>query len=243
MKYKKLFAMSLVTIQALSMGHQVFAAEYEGPAKATTGADVEILPYEGGGNVPDPENPDEPLHPELPVNPNPGELKINYVSTFDFGRHMNVSSELVVNALLDELNLDAGPETHRVPFVATEDRRGTNRQGWELRVSQPTPFEDSEGNELSGATIKLSGLRYVDTNNAPVVTGGDIVLDSEEKVLATANEIQGAGAWSLALGSPTTEGTTDGVTLNIPQNTIKNNVSYGTQIVWELIADPSVGLN
>ncbi|OQO69579.1 cell surface protein [Enterococcus villorum] len=244
MKSTKLLATSLILAGGLLGATSAKAtADYESATKVITNGQVEFLENdEIDDNIPDPENPEEPVEPEEPVNPNPGQLKINYVSAFNFGRQGNVSNRLTVNTVLDSLISRSGQEKKRVPFIATEDRRGTERKGWELRVSQPNSFRDSADNELAGATLTLNNLRYVNSVNAPTVTGGDIVLNSDEQVLAKADETQGAGAWSLALGNPTTEGTTDGVTLDIPANTIKNVTTYSTTLVWELIADPSANL-
>lgn len=217
------------------------AADYEDALNATSEGAVTIVENDlPDDTIPDPENPDQELDPETPVNPNPGQLRINYVSNFDFGKIKNTSGAMTLEAKLDTLWLADGTETERVPFVTTEDRRGTDRKGWELRVSQPKPLADAAGNELQGATIQLNGLRYSNAGtDSPVVTGGTITLAPSEQVLARANEAQGAGARSLALGSATEQGTTNGVTLNIPANTIRNNTEYTSSIVWELVADPT----
>ncbi|EPH94784.1 hypothetical protein D920_02756 [Enterococcus faecalis 13-SD-W-01] len=240
MKQAKLFTVSMILASGFLGAIPAAATEYESATKVITNGKVEILEDDSSdNNIPDPENPEEPIDPEEPVNPNPGQLKINYVSAFNFGKQANVSNRLTINADLDALISPSGLETRRIPFIATEDRRGTDRTGWELRVSQPQGFYDNEGNELAGATLTLKNLRYVDTNNAPVPTNGEIILNTEEQTIAKADEIQGAGAWSLALGNPTDKGTTDGVVLDIPANTIKNVTTYSTSIVWELIAEPT----
>lgn len=217
------------------------AAEYEDATNATSQGTITILENEDGDNViPDPEDPDQPIEPDPdnPINPNPGLLRINYISDFDFGEHMNTSSAITMNAKLDSFLLDE-QGIERVPLVAVQDLRGSDRKGWELQVSQPEGLTDEDGHELNGATITLSNLRYTNPTNTPTVTSGNIVLNTEGQTLAIADETQGAGAWSLALGNATNEGTTDGVQLHIPTNTVKNNTEYSTTLVWELIADPT----
>lgn len=220
------------------------AAEYEDATKVKTESTVTIVENDSPDAViPDPDDPSKEVVPESPVNPNPGQLRINYVSNFDFGKIKNTSGEIVQSARLDQLWSD-GSEEGRVPFVATEDRRGNERLGWELQVAQPEQLTDDTGHELKGATITFSGLRYSSTSDAtPVANQNTLVLGEAAQTLATADAQQGAGAWSLALGNADTSGTTDGVVLRIPANTTKNNNTvYSTSLVWELVADPTTGI-
>lgn len=222
-----------------TMGH---AADYEDATNVTTEGRVTILENDSNNPViPDPENPGEEVDPEEPTNPHPGLLRINYVSNFDFGNIKNDSRAIVQEARLDHV-WSGGTEVGRVPFVATEDRRGTDRLGWELQVSQPNQLSDASGHELEGATITLSGLRYANpTTAAPTVNPNELILGDAAQTLATADATQGAGAWTLALGNADGEGQTDGVVLRIPANTTKNDTTYSTAIVWELVADPTTG--
>ncbi|TPR55076.1 WxL domain-containing protein [Enterococcus sp. OL5] len=221
------------------IGH---AADYEDATNVTTEGRVTILENDTNDPVvPDPENPEEEVTPEEPTNPHPGLLRINYVSNFDFGQIKNVSRAIEQEARQDYV-WSGGQETGRVPFVATEDRRGTDRLGWELQVSQPKQLTDASGHELQGATITLSGLRYANaSDSAPVVNPNELVLGEAAQTLATADATQGAGAWTLALGNADGEGQTDGVVLRVPANTTKNDTVYSTAIVWELVADPTTG--
>lgn len=217
-----------------------YATDYEDAKTAKTEGTISILENNSTDPViPDPENPEEEIDPEEPTNPHLGQLRINYVSNFDFGAIKNVSNEIVQKARLDQV-WSNGTEEGRVPFVATEDRRGSDRLGWELRVSQSTPLKDASGHELQGATITLSNFKYANpTEKTPVVNQNAVVLDETTQPLATADASQGAGAWTLALGNPDNEGHTDGVVLRIPANTAKNDTVYSTSIVWELVADPT----
>jgi hypothetical protein len=220
-----------------TIGH---AADYEDATNVTTEGRVTILENDSNDPViPDPENPDEEVDPEGPTNPHPGLLRINYVSNFDFGNIKNVSRAIEQEARLDYV-WSGDYEVGRVPFVATEDRRGSERLGWELQVSQPNQLSDESGHELEGATITLSGLRYANpTTAAPTVNPNELILGDAAQTLATADATQGAGAWTMALGSEDHEGHTNGVVLRIPANTTINNTEYSTNIVWELVADPT----
>lgn len=242
---KPITLLSVVLLSSifLSTTQSAYAATYEDENKATSTGSVTILENDSPSeSLPDPEDPDNPVipDPENPTNPNPGLLRINYVSDFSFGSHENTSDALSINASLDTVFDSDGKPLKRVPFVSTEDRRGSNRKGWELRVSQLTPFKDGDGNELTGATLALSNLQYSSSSNAPSVTDGTITLNKEEQPLATASDSSGIGAWSLALGNAQEDETTDGVQLNIPRNTVKNNTAYTSTLLWELVADPTV---
>lgn len=237
--------LSIVLLAAsLGLGSKMGdAATYDDAANITTEGKVNILENDSSNPVvPDPENPGNEVTPEEPTNPYPGLLRINYVSNFDFGQIQNVSRAIEQKARLDHVWVN-GEEVSRVPFVATEDRRGSERLGWELQVSQPNQLADASGHELIGATITLSGLRYVNATAAtPIVNQNEIVLGAAAQTLATADAAQGSGAWALALGQSNVEGHTDGVVLRIPANTTANNTEYSTAIVWELVADPTTGI-
>lgn len=244
MKKNNLILLTALLTTSLGIGTGIsYAATYEDATKVTTEGKVTILENDSSNPVvPDPENPDNELTPEEPTNPHPGLFRINYVSNFDFGQIKNVSHAIEQKARLDNVWVD-GEEVARVPFVATEDRRGSERLGWELQVSQPNQLTDESGHELNGATITLTGLRYVNSTDAtPVVNQNAIVLGQAAQSLATADATQGAGAWALALGKSNGEGHTDGVVLRIPANTTANNTEYSTEIVWELVADPTTGI-
>lgn len=236
--------LSIVLLAAsLGLGSKMGdAATYDDAANITTEGKVKILENDSSNPVvSDPENPGNEVTPEEPTNPYPGLLRINYVSNFDFGQIQNVSRAIEQKARLDHVWVN-GEEVSRVPFVATEDRRGSERLGWELQVLQPNQLADASGHELIGATITLSGLRYVNATAAtPIVNQNEIVLGAAAQTLATADAAQGSGAWALALGQSNGEGHTDGVVLRIPANTTANNTEYSTAIVWELVADPTTG--
>lgn len=243
MKKTTITLITAVILGSVTIGTQTIqAAEYDSATSGTSKGTITILENESPDpDVPDPDNPDNPINPDPdnPINPTPGLLRINYISDFEFGSQKNSSGAIDMQAKLDVLYDQNGEEVERVPFVSTEDRRGSEREGWELQVSQTTPFTDSSGHELVGATISLSNLRYATGTNAPAVTVETIALNEEGQTLSSANATQGSGAWSLALGNPTLEGTTDGVRLQVPANTVKNDTEYQATLLWELIADPT----
>ena len=128
--------LSIVLLAAsLGLGSKMGdAATYDDAANITTEGKVKILENDSSNPVvSDPENPGNEVTPEEPTNPYPGLLRINYVSNFDFGQIQNVSRAIEQKARLDHVWVN-GEEVSRVPFVATEDRRGSERLGWELQV-------------------------------------------------------------------------------------------------------------
>ncbi len=254
MKKKQLFAGAAV-LAMLSAGgaSTVLAADYgEGSLNADTTATVSFLEDEDTGTIVDPDNPDGGdedgnggVDPVDPTNPNGAELMISYASNLNFGVQSKQATSW--NALADKAYADETHTTTRevTPFVATKDSRGSSRQGWSLTAKQDGAFTDKEGAELKGAEITLSGLRYANATGAPEAVTESITLDTEAKNISTANEEQGVGAWSLALGQlGEDEGdqgkTTNGVTLSVPSTSAKNTGTYSTTITWELSADPTM---
>ncbi|EMF0080282.1 WxL domain-containing protein [Enterococcus hirae] len=237
-KTNLLFMTSLLGIMTLGQAMNVAAVDYDGATKATTEGSVTVgAPDPDKPEVVDPEDPDKPIEPPTPPNPNPGDLKINFVADFEFGEIEHTNLAINQNAQLIDVQVD-GQTEKRVPFISIEDRRGLARQGWELRASQPSQLTNEDGKELDGAEISIQNMYYANTNNTPQIPNSRVVLNSSEQVISTANATQGAGTWSLALGKPHGDSSTDGVRLHIPANTIKSDKTYATSIVWELVADP-----
>lgn len=221
----------------------VFAAEYPEDTRGETEAKVTILENdEPDTDIPDPDNPDgPPLVPDNPdeINPGVSSFKIGYISNFDFGDQKNSSGAVSLQAKLVGFQTEDGTAVQRVPFVTTVDNRGTDRTGWSLRVSQPNGFLDADNNELKGASLKFSNVHYA-TNTADTPTATqELTLNAQEQDIAKATTEQGMGTRALVLGEEQEDGTTNGVTLDIPANTVKNNTEYRTKIVWEFVADPT----
>lgn len=218
------------------------AATFPEDTQAQTNAKVTVLENdEPDTTVPDPDNPDNPLDPDDPdtINPGTGELRIGYISNFDFGDQMNTSSAISLNAKLVGFTTEDGTPVQRVPFLTTVDLRGDDRTGWTLQVSQPKGFIDEDNHELKGATLNLNNIHYTDsTANTPTATQS-LTLNNAEQTIARATAEQGVGTNLLVFGEAQEDGTTNGVTLEVPANTVKNNKEYSSTIVWSLVADPS----
>lgn len=242
MKLQNLLLSSIILGSVIGGATTALAAEYDGAEKATSEATITFIKDEDSVNPVDPDDPDNPIDPVDPINPEGAELMISYASNFNFGEQEKNGSTW--NALADKVYTDeTKTETKEVvPFVATKDNRGTDRNGWTLTVKQDGDFKDANDNVLKGAELTLSGLRYASTTNAPSITPNTVTLTNTATEVAISDENTGVGNWSLALG--TLEGeegsqTTSGVTLSVPKTTVKNTGTYSTSVTWELAADPA----
>lgn len=186
----------------------------------------------------DPEAPENPVIPQEPVNPNGAELMIIYASNLDFGKQSK--HDLEWNALTDKIKDDSSSGQFRnvVPFVSVKDSRGSDRKGWKLEVKKDDEFKDEGGNILKGATLTYSNLHYSGQSNVPEATPGDIQINRDAAVIASANNTQGSGITSLALENIKKETTdqTSGVTLDVLPGTIINSKTYTSSITYELVA-------
>lgn len=160
---KNLLMCGALLATTLSSGGSVFAADYTDATTAKTDAIIQF------------EKDEDPTNPVDPTNPTGGELMINYASKLDFGTHKK--TETTFHSKADEMK-DGSKVT---PFVSVKDSRGTDRKGWSLTAKQDDAFKDSNGNELTGAELKLSNLFSGNGQvGAPAVSGGEIVLNDAD---------------------------------------------------------------
>lgn len=257
MKKKQLFAgaavLAMLSAGGVSAATTALAQEYVNDedgnyASAETNATVTFEADEDTGTIVDPDDPDGGdggVDPVDPSNPEGAELMISYASNLNFGTQSKQGTSW--NALADTVKkTDENGEKVEVeatPFVATKDSRGASREGWVLTAKQDAAFTDTDTNdELKGAEINLSGLKYAVKNGAPGFVAEKITLNAQPQEVSKAGIDEGIGAWSLALGELQGEEgsqTTKGVTLNVPSIAAKNTGTYSTTVTWELTADPS----
>ncbi|WP_075320449.1 WxL domain-containing protein [Enterococcus faecalis] len=274
MKKKQLFAgaavLAMLSAGGASATTTVLAQDYNTDedgtySSAVTNATVTFLEDDETGTIVDPDDPeggDEDGGGIDPVDPNEdgAELMISYASNLNFGTQSKQGTSW--NALADKVYKTDAEGNHVVgedgekelkevtPFVATKDSRGSSRKGWVLTAKQDAAFKDGE-DELKGAEINLSGLRYAVVDGAPGFVADEITLNDEPQEVSKAGVDEGIGAWSLALGkldgeveqgedeNKVTNQTTSGVTLNVPSTSAKNTGTYSTTVTWELTADPT----
>lgn len=239
MKTKKL-VMSTLTLAALVGGSVTsLAATIDESTKGTSEAsvqfeaDTEVEIPDPGGEGGEGETPWEP-DPEKPLDPKPGELMITYISDLNFGTQKKSDDKFYAAA-------DKGKDgVEAVPFVATKDSRGSERKGWTLTAKLDAPL--TAGTSSLDTELKLVGNKYNSTDAAAPAAVKEVTLSGEAQDVSTANELQGVGAWSMAMGELQGEEgnkTTTGVVLEIPKSVAKDaEVSYSTTVTWELISDP-----
>ncbi|EKK0901670.1 WxL domain-containing protein, partial [Enterococcus faecalis] len=176
MKKKQLFAgaavLAMLSAGGVSAATTALAQEYdEDGLSAKTNATVTFEADEDTGTIVDPDDPnggDGGVDPVDPSNPEGAELMISYASNLNFGTQSKQGTSW--NALADKVyKTDENGEkveAEATPFVATKDSRGASREGWTLTVKQDGAFKDGD-DELKGAEIVLSGLRYGGEYGAP----------------------------------------------------------------------------
>ena len=249
----------LASLSSLSFGGTVFAAsnsEDSVDSKSTINfiksleeEEVEIPGITDPETV-DPENPENPN-----PNPNPegNQLRINYVSDFNFGTWGSTSNSITAFAKAQPIHLIDGSVEEVAPFISTIDNRGSERgNGWILSA-QASELKDENDNILRGAQIILSNGNYnTDSDLAPEATIGEKNITMGQQVIASTTNETGSGQWSMALGSlnefttqlpsmedssileEVTYNVTDGVRIEIPRNTVTNTTEYSGTITWEL---------
>ncbi|MGX7024555.1 WxL domain-containing protein [Vagococcus hydrophili] len=151
------------------------AVDYETPTKANSDAKIKFI--DGGDpEIVDPIDPTKVVDPVDPVNPNRGDLMIQYVSNFDFGVRKRVTSkELTANAKAvkvvpkGEKKEDVSKQYEVMPFVSTLDMRPEREGGWNLQVNQGEFTFKKDGKNIP---IKGAEMIFTNTNYADYINGG-----------------------------------------------------------------------
>ncbi|MEG2709043.1 MAG: WxL domain-containing protein, partial [Vagococcus sp.] len=187
-------------------------------------------------SIVDPIDGDKVIEPTNPVNKTTEDLRIQYVSDFNFGENRNDLSELSVKANEDSVIGEKNVKRKVPAFVSIiDDRPQTTRisSPWELRVKN-TSFKDSSGHELPDTSIILSDLNFQGQRKNPKVTSGEIDISNKvQKIASSDNQPEGT-SWSLALGKLDNEKTT-GVTFYSPSGFYKNATQYNSIVDWQLV--------
>ncbi|EGO9937585.1 hypothetical protein IDD99_002614 [Enterococcus faecium] len=185
----------------------------------------------------DPEN-----KPELPEDQ--GFLSIDFASQFNFGTQKISVSDQIYYAQSQRLLNENGTvnETEERPnYVQISDRRPVSeRNGWQLSVTQNGQFRNESGHELIGSEIQLFNQELV------TAQGGTIpelqeepvqqILPNTRKVLIQANGESGTGTWIYRLGNQQTANKSVG--LYVPKGTNPEATNYSTKLTWELSSIP-----
>lgn len=196
--------------------------------------------------------PVDPLDPEIEVNPenkpelpeNQGLLSIDFISSFNFGSQpISVHDQTYYAQPQRLLNEDGtvNEMEERPNYVQISDRRSaTERNGWQLSVTQTKQFEGLKNQQLTGASITFSNQQLVTAqggNTPSLQTANPLTLvPGNKRALIRAEDTEGTGTWIYRFGDEHTA--RESVTLNVPKGSNPEATSYSTTLIWELNAIP-----
>lgn len=195
-------------------------------------------------------NPVDPLDPGTEVNPeNPpvlpedqGLLSIDFASSFDFGTQVISTKDQTYYAQPQRLLNEDGTvnETEERPnYVQISDRRSeSERNGWELAVTQKEQFKGKENQVLNGASITLLNQQVVTAQGgtAPELQSVHSLIPGNRQTLIKAQGSEGMGTWIYRFGDAETA--KESVALNVPKGANPEATSYSTKLTWELSSVP-----
>ena len=196
-------------------------------------------------------DPVDPLNPEIEVDPEnspelpekQGLLSIDFVSSFNFGTQAISIHDKTYYAqaqrLLDEDGV-VNENEERSNYVQISDRRPeSERNGWELAVTQKEQFKGEENQVLNGASISLSNQQVVSAQGgtAPGLQSVPCeLIPGNRRTLLKAQGNEGVGTWIYRFGDAETA--KESVALNVPKGANPEAISYSTTLTWELSAVP-----
>lgn len=195
--------------------------------------------------------PVDPLDPEIEIDPenkpelpeDQGLLSIDFASTFNFGTQAISIHDQTYYAQSQRLLNEDGTvkETEERPnYVQISDRRPeSERNGWELAVTQKEQFKGEENQVLNGASISLSNQQVVSAQGgtAPGLQSVPCeLIPGNRRTLLKAQGNEGVGTWIYRFGDAETA--KESVALNVPKGANPEAISYSTTLTWELSAVP-----
>ncbi|MCW6016623.1 BspA family leucine-rich repeat surface protein [Serratia marcescens] len=195
-------------------------------------------------------DPVDPLNPEIEVDPEskpnlPGDqglLSIDFVSSFNFGSQAISIHEQTYYAQPQRLlNEDGAANENEVRpnYVQISDRRPeSERNGWELAVTQQEQFKGKENQVLNGASITLLNQQVVTAQGgtAPELQSVHPLIPGNRQRLLKAQGSEGMGTWIYRFGDADTA--EESVTLNVPKGANPEATTYSTKLTWELSRVP-----
>ena len=195
-------------------------------------------------------SPVDPLDPEVEVDPEnkpdlpegQGLLSIDFVSQFNFGLQAISARDQTYYAQPQRLMNEDGvvsEKEERPNFVQISDRRPeSERNGWELAVTQKEQFKGKENQVLNGASITLSNQQVVTAQGktAPELQSVHSLIPGNRQTLIKAQGSEGMGTWIYRFGDAETA--KESVALNVPKGANPEATSYSTKLTWELSAVP-----
>lgn len=235
MKKTTLFLSAAILLGIGINTRQAFAADYTTDGTINYKAGSAVIPPVDPTN-PDPTNPVDPVDPPQPGTG--GALSIDYASKINFDTQEITSIDKTYNAKLDQMK----DGSEKPLYVQVTDQTGT-LAGWNLTAKQNAQFKTTDGDELTGAVLKLSKASVasnVDKKYTPGTVATDVTLKPDGSQLPgiTAAKGQGAGTWVYRFGDTNTNAA-DAVTLAVPGSTVKLAKEYKTTITWTLQSTPT----
>lgn len=194
----------------------------------------------------DPLNPKTEIDPEnKPVLPEKqGLLSIDFVSEFQFGTQRISVMDQTYHAQPQRLLNEDGSINNteeRPNYIQVSDRRpDTERNGWQLAITQNNQFVNENNQKLVGAQLRLANqqLATVQGNIAPELHQSTpiLLIPGAKHILLKARGEEGTGTWVYRLGDVNTAG--ESVALTVPKGANPEATTYKTTLIWELSAVP-----
>ncbi|NMP59795.1 WxL domain-containing protein [Enterococcus mundtii] len=194
----------------------------------------------------DPLSPDKEVQPDrpAPLPEDQGPLSFDFISSFSFGSQVISVNDQTYYALPQRLLNEDGTvnETEERPnYVQISDRRPVSeRNGWQLSVTQNGQFSNQNGHELIGSEIQLFNQELVTAQGGtmPELQEKPVqrILPNTKKVLLQADKESGTGTWIYRFGDQNTADKSVG--LYVPKGTNPEATSYSTKLTWELSSVP-----
>ncbi|MGG5305308.1 hypothetical protein IGK16_002979 [Enterococcus pernyi] len=195
-------------------------------------------------------DPVDPLNPEIEVYPenkpdlpeDQGLLSIDFVSSFNFGSQaISIHDQTYYAQPQRLLNEDGTVNENEVRpnYVQISDRRPeSERNGWELAVTQQEQFKGKENQVLNGASITLLNQQVVTAQGgtAPELQSVHPLIPGNRQRLLKAQGSEGMGTWIYRFGDADTA--EESVTLNVPKGANPEATTYSTKLTWELSRVP-----
>ncbi|MEQ6207378.1 WxL domain-containing protein [Enterococcus mundtii] len=240
-------------------GYNTLAKEIEGyslkhhpeNAKGIFKKEEQIVTYVYDKDILDPVLPVDPLDPEVEVDPenkpdlseDQGLLSIDFVSQFNFGiQRISVSDKTYYAKPQRLLNEDGtvNEAEERPNYVQISDRRPeSERNGWELAVTQKEQFQGAENQVLHGTSLSLSNQQVISAQGgtAPGLQSVPCTLiPGNRRTLLKAQANEGIGTWIYRFGDAETA--EESIALNVPRGANPEATRYSTTLIWELSAVP-----
>lgn len=158
------------------------------------------------------------------------DLRIQYVSDFDFGKVTNTVAEIKQLAQGDYVKTSSGLTKEVPAFISIIDDRPGKVKGWRLSAEASPFVTQKNDHQLSHSNIYLSPIKAFDQPNK---ANQSINISQGKKQIINHQSSQ-TGSFSYAFGGLNQEKGSTGAILNISAHSVKKNQMYYGSIDWEL---------